>query len=180
MKSWLCVNCKGEMPLRARPDAKFCSGRCRVASHRKRGVPQELRRRPRWVRWSDRKVPLTATGRAASSTNPETWSRHSDAARSTAGVGVGFVLNGDGIICIDLDGCIDAAGSVTPAAMELVRLAGATYVEVSPSGRGLHIWGRADLTRGRLTSFKGQPVEIFGGSPSKLGDVSEAVSAALT
>jgi primase-polymerase (primpol)-like protein len=32
---------------------------------------------------------------------------------------------------------------------------------VSPSGRGLHVWGRADLSRGRCLTFRGQPVEVY-------------------
>jgi primase-polymerase (primpol)-like protein len=33
-----------------------------------------------------------------------------------------------------------------------------TYVEVSPSGSGLHVWGFADLVQGRRTG----DVEIYG------------------
>lgn len=176
----------------ARADAKYCSGRCRVAAHRQGVIPLALRKLPRWVRYSRKKVPLTAVGGPASATNPVTWSTYGRVNASTFGAGVGFVLNGDGIVCMDLDGCIAPSGVVTPPVRELLRLAGSTYVEVSPSGRGLHIWGRAKLVSGRCVSFKGQPVEVypsgryitvtgqvFEGSRSQLGDVSTAIVAVL-
>lgn len=164
-----------------------------MAAYRARSViPEELRRRPRWVRWAGQKIPQTVGGRMASSTDPATWTTYSDARRSAVGSGLGFVLNGDGIICFDLDGCIAPSGVVTPSALDLVRLAGDTYIEVSPSGRGLHIWGRATLLHGRRVSLRGQPVEVypsgryitvtghrFEGSQSRLGDVSVVVAAVL-
>jgi primase-polymerase (primpol)-like protein len=185
------------MPLLSRADAQFCSTRCRVAAHRKREhddpVPTELVRLHRWVRYDRNKVPMTTAGIPASSTNAATWATYRAASRSPVGVGVGFVLNGDGIVCLDLDGCIAPSGVVTPPTLELLRLAGRTYAEVSPSGQGLHIWGRtADLPHGRKMSFHGQPVELypsgrymtvtgrpFRSAPSQLGDISEAVAAVL-
>ena len=79
--------------------------------NRRRELPAEMRERDRWVRWklqprggATTKVPLTLAGRMASSTDPATWSSHASARRSKVGDGLGFVL-GDGIGCIDLDGC---------------------------------------------------------------------------
>jgi primase-polymerase (primpol)-like protein len=108
------------------------------------------------------------------------------------GIGLGFVLNGDGIVCLDVDQCLDERGRLTQGAAALLDLAGTTYVEVSPSGKGLHVWGRAELTQGRRVSFRGQSVELYPsgrymtvtgkrylGSLSVLGDVSAAVAAAL-
>ncbi|GEL19348.1 bifunctional DNA primase/polymerase [Pseudonocardia asaccharolytica] len=171
--------------------ARFCSSRCRTAAHRA-GVPGELRRRPRWVRWTGRKRPQTVDGRIASSTDPETWATYQAARRSTAGVGLGFVLNGDGIVCLDLDGCL-ADGVPNAATQLLLELAGRTYVEISPSGRGLHVWGRGELAAGRCTTFRGQPVELYGsgryitvtgvrfpGAGSTLGDLSPALATVLT
>ena len=163
-----------------------------MAAHREHGLPGELTRRPRWVRYSDAKVPLTVRGRAASSTNPATWSRYADVKSSTAGVGFGFVLNGDGIVCVDLDGCLDPSGIPNEAAESFLKLAGATYVEISPSGRGLHIWGRAQLAAGRCRTVMGTPVEVypsgrymtvtgrrFGAAPPRLADVAGLLRALL-
>ena len=98
---------------------------------------------------------------------------------SPVGVGVGFVLNGDGIVCLDLDHCLD--GGLSDLAARVLELAGPTYVEVSPSGDGLHVWGYGEIGRGRRVggveaygtgrylTVTGKP---FDGSVSRLGDLS--------
>lgn len=56
---------------------------------------------------------------------------------------MGFVL-GDGFACIDLDHCYDGRNHLTDwAKMLIAPVRGKTYIEISPSGEGLHIWGRA-------------------------------------
>src|SRR5690554_7007856 len=102
----ICEWCDGPIKMAARGRiAKFCSTRCRVASHRARTadpVPRELRSRARWVRWREvvrngrgTKMPIQVDGRAASSTDPGSWVSYSAAKRSGAGDGLGFVLDGD-------------------------------------------------------------------------------------
>ncbi|WSL49990.1 bifunctional DNA primase/polymerase [Streptomyces sp. NBC_01267] len=169
-----------------------------MASHRadkKRTFPNELVNRDRWVRRAADKRPLTVAGMAASSTDARTWGTYRDAAASSAGVGLGFVLSDvDDVVCIDLDHCLEQlTGRLTPWAAAIVRDAGTTYVEVSPSGDGLHIWGRADVRQGRrIRRPDGTAVEIYGtgryitmtgrrhgSSPSILADLS-AVVAKLT
>lgn len=145
----------------ARSHARFCSTRCRVAAHRV-GPPKELRDRPRWVRHDERKRPLRADGTGlASSTDRETWATHEAAARSRVGTGRGFVLDGDGIVCIDLDHCL-IAGQPTPAARRFLAQLPDTYVEVSPSGDGLHIWGRGRVDHGRRLRRGGLDLEVYG------------------
>lgn len=153
----VCEICETDLPLLARSHARTCSPRCRKALSRA-GTPAELRSRPRWVSWSPRKVPLTAAGKVASSTDPSTWAPFS-AVRSLPRKG--FVLNGDGIVCIDIDHCI-TDGALEPAAAEWVAELPRTYVEVSPSGTGLHIWGHGDVTLGRRLTFRGLHVEVYG------------------
>ncbi|MEW2488785.1 bifunctional DNA primase/polymerase [Streptomyces sp. NPDC048411] len=176
----------------ARSHAKACSPRCRKALYRaskKDTLPAELTCRARWVRRSATKVPLTTAGRAASSTDPRTWSSYKEASKSRAGVGLGFVLNGDGIVCLDLDHAIAIDGSLKPWAADIVRTAGATYAEISPSGDGLHIFGYADVRHGRrIRRSGGYAVEIYGtgrylamtgdrfrDAPSALADISVLV-----
>jgi len=143
------------------------------------------------VRYSPRKVPLTTAGRAASSTDPATWTSYRKVGESKVGCGVGFVLNGDGIACIDLDHCL-AGGRLAPWARRILEMLPATYVEVSPSGDGLHVWGLGRLDRGRKVKVDSGSVELYGtdryitvtgrrfeDSPSRLGDIS-GVLAALT
>lgn len=120
---------------------------------------QTLREIPRWVRWNSDKVPLRVTGGNASSIDPSSWVSWEVASSSSVGVGAGFVLSAaDRIVCVDVDHCLDRRGRLMPWAVQ--RLAGmpATYVEVSPSGSGLHVWGFADVARGRRLDC----VEVYG------------------
>jgi primase-polymerase (primpol)-like protein len=79
-------------------------------------------------------------------TNPATWSSYGVASSSAFGVGVGFVLGG-GIACIDLDHVI-VDGQLTEAAAKFVAQYPRHYIEISPSGSGLHIWGTAPEAAG--------------------------------
>ena len=51
------------------------------------------------------------------------------------------ILNGDGRFCIDIDGCLQADNTWSPLATELCGSFPGAYVEISQSGRGLHIFG---------------------------------------
>jgi len=148
----------------SRSDARYCSDTCRVYASRDRDrIPHELRDRDRWLRHSANKVPLRSDGTGtASSTNPLTWSTFDDAAASRAGVGLGFALNGDGVICVDLDNAINDAGRIKPWAKKILLLMPDTYVEVSPSGKGLHVWGFGSVTLGRRWEYADGGVEIYG------------------
>ena len=94
------------------------------------------------------KLPLTVDGAPASSTDPRTWSALTEAEASTAGDGLGFAL-GDGFACIDLDHCYDSRNHLADwAKMLIAPVEGRTWIEISPSGDGLHIWGTAPETTG--------------------------------
>lgn len=158
------------------PSATYCSNACRQAAYRARRkaeraavvteaeaitreaadlIPQELRERARWVRWdliNGRKIPLQAVrNRAASVSDPRTWTDYDAARDSKVGRGLGFVL-GEGIGCIDLDGCIDAEGALSPLAERVLAANPDAWVERSQSGRGLHVWGLKDEAKGRRTA----------------------------
>lgn len=106
-------------------------------------------------------MPLTRYGRAASSTNPDTWTTLAKARASSAGVGVGFVLNGDGIVCLDLDHCL-SDGVPSPEAADFLQTLPRTYIEVSPSGHGLHVWGLGHLGHGFRRVLNGLALEAYG------------------
>lgn len=113
----------------------------------------------RWVCHDGAKRPIRPdTGGLASVGDPVTWGTL-EAARERS-ERIGFVL-GDGIGCIDLDHCLDEAGRPSEAAAELVEFYAGSYIEVSPSGRGLHIWGTAPERRGFRRTWKGQAVEFY-------------------
>lgn len=144
-----------------RSDAIYCSTRCRVAAHR-HPIPAELRNLNRWIRYSKKKIPLTPTNKIASSTHPHTWSDFRWASSSRAGRGLGFVFNGDGIIGIDLDNAFDEWGKLKEWASKLIATLPSTYMEVSPSGHGLHIIGKGLVLAGRRWKFADGGIEIYG------------------
>lgn len=158
-----CAYCGAGM-VTLRTDAKFCTRKCGVYHRRKLAkIPVELTSKPRWVRHSDAKVPLTVVGRPAKSTDPSTWSTFKEAQASGIGAGLGFVLNGDGIGCVDLDHVINERGEVDPRAVVLIQSLESFYVEVSPSGTGIHAWvyGGSPDGRKKYTQPDGLCVEWY-------------------
>ena len=142
---------------------RFCSGRCRVAAHRARRcvpVPSELRERDRWVRHLSKR-PMSVSGHWVSVTDPKSWSSFDVASEATVGDGLGFVLNGDGVVCIDLDDCV-VDGVVSEKALALIGSLPKTFVEFSPSGRGLHVWGFGHVVSGRRFERDGLKIEVYG------------------
>ncbi|WP_075001154.1 bifunctional DNA primase/polymerase [Streptomyces qinglanensis] len=170
-----CERCAGPMPLTARADARFCSSRCRQAAYRERRrvqqqrvaaeqvarVPAELTGRPRWVRYSSRKVPLRVDGRFASVDDPSSWSDFPTAVQAQAGEGVGFVLAGsDGIVVVDLDHAVEE-GRVLSWAQAIIDRLPATYMERGRSGTGLHLWFRGQVSAGRRIRRGEVAVEVY-------------------
>lgn len=136
-----CEQC-GRSIVAKNAQARYCSTRCRVAAHRaaqRDRVPGILRSSARWVRHTRKKFPITTSGEPASPTDLSTWTDYETAKNSTAGVGLGFVLTGDGISCIDLDHVIHNE-HIDPRAVELINSVDTFYIERSPSGTGIHAW----------------------------------------
>lgn len=143
-----------------RADAKFCSAKCRVYFSRKPNLPVEMTSKRRWVRRDANKVPLTGSGRYASSTNSRTWASYEHAAKSTVGVGLGFVL-GDGIGCWDFDHCI-TDGKLAEWAREAIEAIPerVIFAEVSQSGEGVHVFVEAQEAKGRVIR-DGRNIEFY-------------------
>ena len=154
-----CISCGASLLLR-RAGAKTCSAVCRKRLSRGSGIPSQLRGSPRWVRFSRSKVPLTVAGAPASSTDPRTWATFTEAQCSDAGVGMGFVLNGDGIGCYDLDHVL-TGGVLSPGARAFIDSVAYFYAEVSPSGDGVHLWVHAPAGRGWKRTVDGVSVEFY-------------------
>lgn len=130
------------------------------------GLPEELRAIAQWVAWraeprvsgKPAKVPYSAVGVRASSTDPTTWLSHDDAVRLDLD-GVGFVFSATDPYCgIDLDHVLTPDGSLAAQATEIVEALD-SYTEWSPSGGGLHIIARASLA-GKVGNRKGS-VELY-------------------
>jgi primase-polymerase (primpol)-like protein len=130
-----------------------------VQSHRK-PFPQELVDRKRWIRHSRFKIPLTIWNDYAKVNDATTWAFYEHAIASKAGVGLGFVFNGDGIIGIDLDDAFED-GQLKDWAQAIVTVFADTYMELSPSGKGIHIIAKADLFSGRRWQVADGGVEVY-------------------
>ncbi len=77
--------------------------------------------------------------------------------------GIGFILPSDSdLIVIDLDDAFDADGNLKEAANKILEYF-SSYAEISPSGKGLHIWIRARITGPNVprTFIEGQSIEMF-------------------
>jgi putative DNA primase/helicase len=136
-------------------------------------IPGLLRAKPNWVVWGVVGEPLKAPFTPAAllrlstvpakSSVPETWGSFEAAAecvRRGLARGIGYEFDGNGIYGVDLDHVISDDGAVKPEAQAIVEGL-ASYTEVSPSGRGLHIFvttDNANITRHRK---QGGFVEIY-------------------
>jgi hypothetical protein len=131
-------------------------------------IPNEMRERRAWVVWrmEDRdgrptKVPYACEGAGtAKSNDPSTWSSWT-VALMTYGAsewsGMGYMLAGGDVTCIDLDHCI-VDGVIEPWAQAIVDKVD-SYTEKSQGGDGLHIFVRGTPPAGRRR--KGT-VEMYG------------------
>lgn len=127
-------------------------------------IPAELKSLRRWVCVeASSKVPLCpAAGRAASASDPETWSEYeeaADAVRSGRYDGLGFVFApGDGLVGIDIDAGFDPDGLMSALCRDVVH-ACRSYTEKSRSGRGVHVIVRGSLPFSGRNG--GEGVEIY-------------------
>jgi putative DNA primase/helicase len=121
-------------------------------------VPAALRSLPRWVCWkyetrggkATKVLYNPITHKRASSTDQSTWADYTTAvdASSTHGyAGLGCVIAAP-YAAVDLDKCRDAtSGEVEPWAAFVIAELG-SYTELSPSGRGFHIWISGSIPHG--------------------------------
>ncbi|HEX8413846.1 MAG TPA: hypothetical protein VF637_08165 [Sphingomicrobium sp.] len=115
-------------------------------------LPAELRDRSQWVLAEPgEKRPRTIGGGYASSTAPGTWADFESVCTAAAARGweVGYVLSAtDPFTCIDLD-VKDTTSVEDEARFQSIIISLDSYTERSRSGRGWHIWVRADIGPGR-------------------------------
>ena len=158
----------------------------------------DLKAQRRWVGYKSPtdKAPMNPhTGRNASSTDSATWATYAEATAAQMRYrwhGVGFVLNGDGIVGIDLDDCLKLIGDDEYKSSNLARYVmdiAPSYTEVSPSGTGLHIIGTGTLERAIKATINGDAVEVYSTgryltytdewvntSPKEINDISDAIN----
>ncbi|MGG7604646.1 DUF5906 domain-containing protein [Massilia sp. BKSP1R2A-1] len=138
-------------------------------------IPPELAERPQWLVWKfepgekkPKKMPYYVSGRRRTGTQGSLEDRaelvplevaHARCTQGYSGIGFAF-LPGDGLIGIDIDGCIDDDGVVGSRAAEIIS-ACASYTEYSPSRKGVHI-----IVNGETKTFKSNDIglEVFCGA----------------
>ncbi len=137
-------------------------------------IPAEMRALPQWVCWryetrdgNPTKVPYRARGWGrASSIDPETWGTFEQALKAMERHqhdGIGFMFAGDWV-GVDIDKCLDPdTGIRAPWAIELlVHFAQGAYMEISPSGTGIHIIGKGQIPGKRnKTTYQTGAVELY-------------------
>jgi hypothetical protein len=131
-------------------------------------IPQPLKDRPYWCFWRERKIPTRLEDgmiKKGSTDVPSDWLTYHEAVQryhAHKGWGIGMLLNGDGLVTIDIDGCVSDK-EASKESLAIMREYGVGYVEFSPSGTGLHGYGLADLRFVKKTRFNlcGANVEIY-------------------
>lgn len=133
-------------------------------------IPQALKSRDAWVLWQitkdGKKVPFCAenlrptdvTSFMAGEKFSEVAERYKYTGRFS---GVGIILTGNELIGLDIDNCVND-GVISGAARRILKLLGCSYVEYSPSGRGLRGFGLASTDVSNVVGFyEGQKIEIY-------------------
>lgn len=118
-----------------------------------RYIPDEMKARKQWALWRletrgghTTKIPYSVnySGRA-SSTDPRTWGSYEQAVNQLVKSkgfynGISFALTGDGLVFIDIDHSIGSDRKLNDTARDILSTLGKTYIEISQSGHGLHLF----------------------------------------
>lgn len=122
-------------------------------------IPAELKAIPRWLLWKleqragkPTKTPYQACGTLAKVNDPSTWTDFDSALAAYlkggfSGIGI-VLIDDDDLVGIDLDKCLNpVTGELDPDAARIINDL-PSYCEVSPSGRGLRLFGFGTLPQG--------------------------------
>lgn len=128
-------------------------------------IPEEMKKLKRFVGWRKEnlngkvaKLPFSLIdGKANDWNHPERWIAFNEA--KTKNRPLGFVLvEEDKIICIDLDNAIKD-GKLTLMAKEIIEKFTGTYMELSQSGKGIHIFVKGTIPNNLNLSSQG--IEMY-------------------
>ena len=128
-------------------------------------LPEEMKELKRFVGWRKEelegkvaKLPFSLIdGQASNWNKPDRWLNFEEARYENSPLG--FVLvEEDKIVCIDLDKAI-MDGKLSAMAEEVVKDFVGSHMEISQSGKGLHIFARGNLENNLNLSSKG--IEIY-------------------
>lgn len=133
-------------------------------------IPEALKLRQNWVLWKRTRQgkkppysgitgkPIDITDSGVGVTFEQAFQKLTQSGRFD---GVGLILNGDGLVGIDIDDCLlDERAALD--AVEFLTTVGCKYIELSPSGSGLHGLGLSDsVIAPAVGQFKSAKVEVY-------------------
>ncbi|WP_313233442.1 hypothetical protein [Tissierella praeacuta] len=128
-------------------------------------LPEEMKNLKRFVGWRREelegkvaKLPFSLIdGQGKDWNKADRWLNFRDAKDKDSPLG--FVLvEEDKIVCIDLDRAI-IDGKLSPGAEEIVKAFAGSYMEISQSGQGIHIFAMGSLDNNLNLSAKG--IEMY-------------------
>ena len=133
-------------------------------------IPSELKTSSKWVLWKrnreGKKPPYSAaTGKAVDITDPDAGSSFEQAINVLQKLGrfdgIGYILDGSGLVGIDIDDCTSDQESLSDA-FEFLQKIECKYIELSPSGKGLHGLGLCEeIVSAKIGVYKSAKVEIY-------------------
>lgn len=157
-------------------------------------IPAEIRAQKAWVGYVTRetngrvdKIPMNVmTGAPAKSNDPATWTDFEmalDLAIQRSYAGIGFMFQPP-YVGVDIDHCVKD-GSIAPYAVEILKAIN-SYSEYSPSGTGIHILCKGEIsrackiskigleiyTKGRFFTVTGNRLENY---PAELNECTDAL-----
>ena len=120
-----------------------------------------------WVAHNNKKIPFCTESKNASTTDPNTWLHFEDAielSKKKDFTGIGYVIEkGSDLVFIDIDHCVDiSTGEIEPVAKKIIDSLN-SYTEISPSGTGVHIIMKGEITKNLKPSkkVKGWKIEFY-------------------
>lgn len=128
-------------------------------------IPEEMKTLKRFIGWKKEvlngkvvKLPYSLIdGQSYAWNNPERWLGFKEAKDKNQPLG--FVLTEeDNIICVDLDNAL-ADFKLTEMAKEIVSAFTGTYMELSQSGKGIHIFAKGTIPENLILPAEG--IEIY-------------------
>ena len=133
-----------------------------------KNIPSFLKQQNNWVAWglegAQPKAPYNPESLISRNPTPakagiqETWGSYNAAVECVNGKlaqGIGYEFDDNDLFGVDLDNVMDEHGAMTSEAYTIVSLLD-SYTEISPSGKGLHIFVHApgaDITRHRKKDY---------------------------
>jgi hypothetical protein len=129
---------------------------------------ETLQKFPRWVACRADKVPRQTNGANAKVNDPGTWSSYAAVRHAPGMTHTAFILTDlEHIVVLDLDHCgAPLSNQLADWAKELLSRLPGTYVEVSLSGHGLHVFGTVapDVPTGTYVLKRGdggKKIEVY-------------------